>query len=423
MLGKIKNIDWTIVVILLMLAGICIPVIHSAVSSGSNAKMAGSETLMAVYYVLGFVALFIITFVDYRLLVKYALYLYIFGIGVLMLVWSPLSSEGINGANGWIRVLGVSVQPAELFKLILIIGIGAFLARKQTAKLGFWRDVLPIVLVAVVPFMIVIAQNDLGNALCYAIILAALLWIGNIKYTHVLIFGVLAGSVLYGGITAYRNFRTEIEEFMKIHMPSQKHYLVRLDPILMPDAAGDSYHAERALESIASGGMLGKGYMAGDLSSKVPYTYADSIITVIGEEFGFVGMAFLLLLYFILIHRMIVIALECRDRSGPFIIVGIVAMFLYQIFENIGMNIGIMPITGITLPFISYGGTSLLINMASMGIVMSIHVHNQEVIKMEDRLQTDHLDELGKEAEYKPRGFKWPSLGFGRARASRGKSK
>ncbi|WP_025693999.1 FtsW/RodA/SpoVE family cell cycle protein, partial [Paenibacillus durus] len=113
-------------------------------------------------------------------------------------------------------------------------------------------------------------------------------------------------------------------------------------------------------------------------ANRVPYTYADSIFVQIAEEFGFVGSAVLLLLYFILIHRMILIALECKDRGGPFLIVGVVAMMLYQIFENIGAFIGLMPLTGITLPFISYGGTSLLINMASIGLVMSVKLHGQE---------------------------------------------
>ncbi|MNN74709.1 Rod shape-determining protein RodA [compost metagenome] len=114
-------------------------------------------------------------------------------------------------------------------------------------------------------------------------------------------------------------------------------------------------------------------------SDRVPYTYSDSIFVQIAEEFGFVGSALLLLLYFILIHRMILIALECKDRGGPFLIVGIVAMILYQIFENIGAFIGLMPLTGITLPFVSFGGTSLMINMASIGLVMSVRLHGREV--------------------------------------------
>ena len=114
-------------------------------------------------------------------------------------------------------------------------------------------------------------------------------------------------------------------------------------------------------------------------SSRVPYTYSDSIFVQIAEEYGFIGSSVLLLLYFILIHRMILISLESREKAGPFLIIGIVAMLLYQIFENIGMFIGLMPLTGITLPFISYGGTSLIINMACLGVAMSVKLHGQEV--------------------------------------------
>lgn len=126
--------------------------------------------------------------------------------------------------------------------------------------------------------------------------------------------------------------------------------------------------------------MTGEGYMKGETvqSERVPLTYSDSIFVVIAEEFGFIGSSALLLLYFVLIHRLILISLESREASGPFLIVGIVAMLLYQIFENIGMFIGLMPLTGITLPFISYGGTSLLINMASIGVAMSIRIYGQE---------------------------------------------
>lgn len=127
--------------------------------------------------------------------------------------------------------------------------------------------------------------------------------------------------------------------------------------------------------------MSGEGYLEGSSvqNNMVPYLYSESIFVQIAEEFGFVGSAVLLLLYFILIHRLILIALVSRDRAGPFLIVGIVAMLLYQILENIGAYIGLMPLTGITLPFISFGGTSILINMASMGIAMSVLLYGQDM--------------------------------------------
>jgi rod shape determining protein RodA len=220
----------------------------------------------------------------------------------------------------------------------------------------------------------------LGNALSYIIILIGLLWIGNIKFTHALIGFMIAVAAFVGGTQAYIHYHDEIVKFLKDI--GRSHWADRFDPWLVPDQTSrdvlwQTYNAKLA---IGSGGITGKGYMEGTTiqSNRVPLAYADSIFVQIGEEFGFIGASVLLLLYFILIHRLVLIALECKDRAGPYLIVGIIAMLLYQIFVNIGPFIGLMPLTGITLPFISSGGTSLVLNMISMGIVMSIKVHTEE---------------------------------------------
>ncbi|OKP85618.1 FtsW/RodA/SpoVE family cell cycle protein [Paenibacillus sp. P32E] len=377
MLQKIKKIDGVIVIILLLLMVVSIFSIYS-VTHGRD-KLDGAHLRMIKFYVLGIIAFIGLTFVDYRLLVKYALYVYIAGIGILVLV-SFIGKEQ-NGAQGWIKLGGFSLQPAELFKLILILFLAAMLVRKRKNKLLFWRDVVPLGLLTILPFLIVISQNDLGNALSYIIILIGLLWIGNIKFTHALIGLLVIGGMAAGGIISYIHYHDEIKGFLTDI--GRSHWVERFDPWLVPNeaTAKASYHTKNAKLAIASGGMSGEGYMKGSSvqTDRVPYTYSDSIFVQIAEEFGFVGSALVLLLYFILIHRMILIALECKDRGGPFLIVGIVAMMLYQIFENIGAFIGLMPLTGITLPFISYGGTSLMINMASIGLVMSVRLHGQEV--------------------------------------------
>ncbi|MGN7762117.1 FtsW/RodA/SpoVE family cell cycle protein [Paenibacillus sp. 22594] len=377
MLQKIKKIDGVIVIILLLLMVVSIFSIYS-VTHGRD-KLDGAHLRMIKFYVLGIIAFIGLTFVDYRLLVKYALYVYIAGIGILVLV-SFIGKEQ-NGAQGWIKLGGFSLQPAELFKLILILFLAAVLVRKNKNKLLFWRDVVPLGLLTILPFLIVISQNDLGNALSYIVILIGLLWIGNIKFTHALIGLLVIGGTAAGGIISYIHYHDEIKDFLTDI--GRSHWVERFDPWLVPNeaTAKASYHTKNAKLAIASGGMSGEGYMEGSSvqTDRVPYTYSDSIFVQIAEEFGFVGSALVLLLYFILIHRMILIALECKDRGGPFLIVGIVAMMLYQIFENIGAFIGLMPLTGITLPFISYGGTSLMINMASIGLVMSVRLHGQEV--------------------------------------------
>ncbi|MDR9853423.1 FtsW/RodA/SpoVE family cell cycle protein [Paenibacillus sp. VCA1] len=376
MLQKLKKVDYVVVFILLIFMGVSIMAIYS-VTTGT--KFAGSHIKMLYFYILAFVVFFGLVLLDYKVLVKYALYIYLFGI--LLLIAVNFIGSDVNGAQGWIKFGGFSLQPAELFKLILIIFLTYLLMKRPKAKLSLWRDVLPIGGLTFIPFALVMVQNDLGNALSYILILLGLLWIGNIKFLHAFLALVILAAVAVGGIFSYIHFHDNIEKFLK--NIGREHWTERIDPWLVPDkaTAKASYHTKNAKLAIASGGMMGEGYMQGTSvqSGRVPYTYSDSIFVEIAEEFGFVGSSVVLLLYFILIHRMILICLECRDRAGPLLIVGVISMMLYQIFENIGAFIGLMPLTGITLPFISYGGTSLLINVASIGIVMSVRVHGHEV--------------------------------------------
>ena len=378
MLQRVKKIDGVIVVVLLMLMTISILSIYSVTHGRADD---GMHIQMIQWYVLGFIAFFGLSLFDYRLLVKYALYIYIGGIGILVLV--SLFGTVKNGAKGWLSVgASFSFQPAELFKLVLILALASLLARKNKSQLLFWSDVVPISLVALLPFVVVIIQNDLGNALSYMIILVGLLWIGRIKWSHALMGLMIAAASLGGFIYSYINYHEQTTDFLSTTI-GREHFIKRFDPWLVPELASsdDSYQTRNAKIAIASGGMSGEGYLKGGSvqSNKIPVIYSDAIFAQIAEEFGFIGAAVLLLLFFILIHRMILIALECKDRAGPFLIIGIVAMLLYQILENIGAYIGLMPLTGITLPFISYGGTSVVINMSSMGIAMSVLLYGQDV--------------------------------------------
>ncbi|QOS81465.1 rod shape-determining protein RodA [Paenibacillus sp. JNUCC31] len=376
MLHKFKKIDYSIVFILLILMVISILSIYS--TTFGRPKLEGLTKSAVMYYILGFVVFFGISMINYKFIIKN--YLYIYGVGMLLLVFVMFFGKEYYGAKGWLSIFGVSLQPAELFKLCLIVFLSAFLARKKNRPLYFGRDVIPISLCVLPPLLLVLLQNDLGNALSYVVILVGLLWIGNIKFTHALIGFIIAVAAFIGGIQAYIHYHDEIVKFLKD--VGRSHWADRFDPWLVPeltsrDVLWQTYNAKLA---IGSGGITGKGYLEGTTiqSNRVPLAYADSIFVQIGEEFGFIGASVLLLLYFILIHRLVLIALECKDRAGPYLIVGIIAMLLYQIFVNIGPFIGLMPLTGITLPFISSGGTSIMINMVSMGIVMSIKVHTEE---------------------------------------------
>jgi rod shape determining protein RodA len=379
LLGKIKNIDISIVGLMLLFMVLSTLVIYSGTFNEGPAYH-NYYLKNVVFYGLGFVAMTAVALFDYRLLLKAAVYLYLTGIILLVTVY--LFGIEKNSARSWFAIpgLGIDFQPAELVKLILIIAVAAFLGRKKGSPLEFWPDVVPVGLIVFVPFILVLIQPDLGNAIIYLVILIVMYWIGNIKYLHALIgiAAIVASIVLF--FFLFNTYHDQIEDYLKNQ--GKGHWVGRIDTYLDPESVNSnlSYQVTNSIRAIGSGGMGGEGFLNGDSLQKgfIPFPYSDSIFVVIGEELGFRGAAILLLLYFLLIYRMILISMQATDVRGSFIIVGIVSMFVFQIFENIGMMLGIMPLTGITLPFVSYGGTSLMTNMISVGLVLNIRIHQDE---------------------------------------------
>ncbi|MCH1641615.1 FtsW/RodA/SpoVE family cell cycle protein [Paenibacillus timonensis] len=381
MFFKLRKVDWLMVGILALFMLFSTLLVRSAIAPYES-EFQGYDLKTVIFYLLGFVVVFGMALVDYRTLLRYSWYVY--GAGCVLLVLVYLFAPEINGARSWFRIGGLQFQPAELVKIILILTTGYLLGKRMGQPLQFRRDIIPITLVTLLPFFLVLIQPDLGNAIIYLVVLVGMLWIGNARYSHVLIALTAAVAALILFVTLFNAYNTQIQDYLEKHQ--KLHWYQRINTFINPDQASsdDRHQSNYAKIAIGSGGLLGDGYMKGDLKNKkfVPYPYSDSIFVVVGEEFGFIGASVLLLLYFLFIYRMILIALHCIDKRGAYIIVGIVAMFLFQIFENVGMMIGLMPITGITLPFISYGGTSLLINMLCIGLVFSIMLH-QEKYKVE----------------------------------------
>ncbi|WP_018752358.1 FtsW/RodA/SpoVE family cell cycle protein [Paenibacillus sanguinis] len=377
MLFKLKQLDWLMVGILGLFMLFSTLLVRSAIAPYES-EFHNYDIKTLLFYVLGFIVVFSVALVDYRTLLRFSWYFY--GAGCLLLVLVYLFAPEINGARSWFPLGGLQFQPAELVKVILILTTAYLLGKKQGKPLHFRRDIIPIAMVTLLPFFLVLIQPDLGNAIIYLVVLVAMLWIGNARYSHVLIALTAAVAALILAVTLFNAFNSEIQDYLAKHQ--KLHWYQRINTFINPDQASsdDKHQSNYAKIAIGSGGLLGDGYMKGDLKNKkfIPYPYSDSIFVVVGEEFGFVGSSLLLLLYFLFIYRMILIALHCFDKRGAYVIVGIVAMFLFQIFENVGMMIGLMPITGITLPFISYGGTSLLVNMLCIGLVFSIKLHQEK---------------------------------------------
>ncbi|UKS27729.1 FtsW/RodA/SpoVE family cell cycle protein [Paenibacillus sp. HWE-109] len=374
MLAKLKNIDIPIVVILFAFMVISTMMVYSA--SVDHPSIVISISKILILYAVGLVAFLACSLFDYRVLIRIAPYLY--GIGIISLIAVYFFGKKIHGARGWFELPGgLTFQPAELVKLILIICITALLARRGGSLLLIKNDLIPVAAAVALPFILVLIQPDLGNAIIFVIILIGMLWIGNIKYTHVLFSVLILAGAGFLLMTLYKHFHQPLFEALKGYGFS--HWMDRIDTFLYPTevSADDNYQVKNAIRAIGSGGLEGEGFLKGTSvhSNFIPFAYSDSIFVVVGEEFGFRGSAVLLLIYFLLIYRMILISIQSSHLGGAYIVVGVVSMFVFQIFENVGMMIGIMPLTGITLPFVSYGGTSLLINMLSLGLVMSVKLH------------------------------------------------
>lgn len=377
MINKFKKLDWGIIVLLLLFMCISTLIVHSATSY--DPRYATYDTKTVIFYSIGFGVVLLVSMIDYRLLLK-GWYIW-YGIGLVLLVLVFFLAKEINGARSWFELPGgLQFQPAEMVKIVLIIGIAYLMGRRKGEPLELTTDVLTIAAFSAVPFLMVMMQPDLGNAIIYLVIVLGMLWIGNVRYSHVLVgLGAVIGFILLFGVL-FNAYNDQIKEYLITH--EKVHWYERINGFMNPGDAAEKevYQATKAKIAIGSGGLSGDGYLQGDSKNNafISYPYSDSIFVVVGEEFGFQGSAVLLLLYFLLIYRMILIAFQCYDKRGSFMIIGIVSMFVFQIFENIGMMIGLMPITGITLPFVSYGGTSLLLNMICIGLVFSIKVHQEK---------------------------------------------
>jgi rod shape determining protein RodA len=370
------RMDWLVVCLLVFFAVASTFVVRSAVL-GSGVLFAGIPERHMVNYGIAFVVFFVASYFRYTLWMIWARWLYVLGLLSLVAVYVWGSEK--NGARGWFAIPGVGVdfQPAELMKLFLILLIAQWLGARGSARMRLWHDLVPLGVMVFVPFVFVVMQPDLGNAVIFGIICIGMLFVARLRWTHI-VGAVVTVAVLFVGVLySLHTFHSQVDGFLSAR--GFGHWMERIDTFLYPERASlhASYQVTNSLRAIGSGALVGEGYLQGDSvhGGFIPYTYSDSIFVVIGEEFGFLGASLLLLAYFFLLYRLIWIAIDCPDRGGSYVIVGITTMLAFQIIQNIGMFLGLLPLTGITLPLFSYGGSSLVITMASIGLAMSVHIH------------------------------------------------
>jgi rod shape determining protein RodA len=375
--SKIQQLDYLMIFVLICFMAISTFVIYSATL---DTNYNGLHLKHMIMFSAFFVLMILVSLVDYRIMHKYFLY-GLYSVGVILLALVEFFGITRNGATRWLEIAGQDFQPSEIVKVIIVIVLAKILSEREGEKLEFLRDIIPAMIIVMVPVLFVLNQPDLATSLIFIVILVGMLWIARIRMIHIAM-GMVSCVIFIAFLTGL--YYLNQGWFSKIIKPYQ---MERISTFLNPMGveAEDFWHVKNSILAISTGGLSGKGFQQGEYvqNSFIPYTYADSIFVVIGEEFGFVGSSILLLLYFVLIYRMILIALNCDDYFGKYIVVGVVTMLTLQIFQNIAMHMGTMPMTGIALPFISYGGSSLLVNMVSIGLVINIKVHSEKMPSLE----------------------------------------
>jgi rod shape determining protein RodA len=314
------------------------------------------------YGVIGMILMGLLAFIDYRLLGGIANWLYAAMLVLLVMVFF-FGVEGDGGARSWIN-LGIRIQPAEIAKVVIIITLGQFLTQNYE-RMGQFATIVRSLVHLAVPTALVFIQPDLGMTIVFLVLWFTLVWAAGIRWRHLgilALIGVMAIPVAWANMEDYQ--RERITTFIS---PS-------------PDDAS-YYNLRQALISTGSGGLLGKGYMQGSQTQLrfLRVRHTDFIFSVICEEFGLVGGLTVMVLIGVVIMRVLRAAQHASDPLGSFICYGIASFIFFQTVVSIGMNIGVMPITGLTLPFVSSGGTSLLSTLIALGLVQSVIVRRRRV--------------------------------------------
>lgn len=308
------------------------------------------------------------TLIDYRLLRAYTPFVWGIGVLGLMAVLIPGIGSTINGARSWISFPGgFTLQPAELAKISVIIGMAMLLAEtRDKDSAPTHKDVLKSLVVALVPMALIMLEPDLGEALIISAAVIAIIGVSGAPSRWVV------GLLLVGVLTGFVAVKAGV-----IHQYQVKRLQSFVNPSADPQQSG--YQLRQSRITIGSGGIIGRGLFNGPQTNGrfVPEQQTDFIFTVAGEETGFLGSGFILLLFGLFFVRAFAIASRTSDIFGRLVCIGVIAWFAFQTFENIGMTMGLMPMTGVPLPFMSYGGSSMFANLVGLGLLQSVHLRSR----------------------------------------------
>jgi rod shape determining protein RodA len=308
------------------------------------------------------------TIIDYRLLRAYTPFIWGFGVLGLILVLIPGVGSEINGAKAWIRLpAGFQIQPAEIAKISIIIGISMLLSeRTHNSDEPSTNDILKALAVAALPILLILRQPDMGTVFIISASVVTILAVSGAPTRWVV------GLILLAVIGGFVATKTGVISDYQVN---------RLQSFVNPnaDTQGAGYQLRQARITVGSGGLIGTGLFNGPQTNGrfVPEQQTDFIFTVAGEELGFLGSSAIILLLLTILMRAFGIARRSTDPYGTLVCTGVIAWFAFQIFENIGMTLGLMPMTGVPLPFLSYGGSSMFANLIGIGLLQNVHARQR----------------------------------------------
>lgn len=361
--SPLLHIDVGLIVAALALAGVGVLMVYSATRGPGGPEDPVNRFFLqrqAIFVGIGVLVMAAVASFDYRRLREWAVPLYGLTVLILGAVLTPLGSES-KGTQAWFQFGSFQFQPSEIGKLALVVVLAAVLARRG-GELRL-RDLGLALMLAGIPMVLILLQPDLGTVLVFLAITLGVVLVGGARPRHVL-------AVTFLGVVAVVGILNSdvLAEYQTDRLTGF------LDP--QADVQGSTYNVDQSQIAIGAGGITGQGLFEGPQtrSGQVPEQQTDFIFTVVGEELGFLGAAGILVLFAFLIWRVWRIAQLSRDLFGTLLCVGVLAMLLFQVFQSVGMATGIMPVTGIPLPFLSYGGSSTLTSFAAIGLVLSVHM-------------------------------------------------
>lgn len=321
-------------------------------------------------FALGMIIIMAVGLINYEDFKRYDKHIYILAIASLLLVYVPGLGVNMGGARGWIDLRVMYFQPIEIAKIAFILVFAKYL-EKNSGNINTFIDILKAVVIPMPIILLLLAQPDLGGAIVFFCIIFGMLFLAGINMkvvNKIVIFIILTFPLIYLYV---------LDKILKPYQMSRiKDFFA-----FSANATADNYQVFRSIIAIASGGIFGQGAFLGTQNNLGFLSVSDSdfIFSVLGEEYGIVGMFVLIGIYFIFLTRILSIAVSSKDLYGSLIVVGILSMFLYQFMQNIGMAIGIMPVTGVPLPFVSYGGSSMLMSMLAIGLIENVAAKRRKI--------------------------------------------